>query len=202
MKIGGFQPFTLSDFPGESAAIVFVQGCNFRCPFCHNQSLLDRNVAADKLLPPDFVWNALKLRAQVLTGVVLSGGEPTLDPDLPTFIRKVRALGLKVKLDTNGSHPEVIEALLADGLLDCIAMDLKAPFSKYPKLAGVPCEMDSIRRSIALLCESGIRVEFRTTHVPSLLTQEDIETLRRIVPPRCGYTVQKYVPREGPVNNG
>jgi pyruvate formate lyase activating enzyme len=203
MKIGGFQPFTLSDFPGEIAAIVFVQGCNFRCPFCHNRSLLDRNAAApEQLLGPDFVLASLRLRRCELTGVVISGGEPTLEPDLPAFLREVRTLGLKVKLDTNGSHPEVLEALLAEGLLDGVAMDIKAPWAKYAQLAGVPCDLELIRRSIALLRDSGIHAAFRTTNVTPLLTPEDINAIRRLVPPKCRYTVQRFVPLERPVGHG
>ncbi len=192
MKIAGIQPVSLCDYPGKVAAVVFTQGCNLRCPFCHNGDLIPAGGA--RWIPQEEVLDSLRCRLRLLDGVVISGGEPTLQPDLSAFIRKVRDLNLSVKLDTNGTRPEVLEVLLSQGLLDFVAMDVKAPFEKYARLTGVDVSVAGIRTSIELIAASGIEHEFRTTLVRSLLTDSDIGILRLTLPPASPYKVQPFVP--------
>ncbi len=165
MIIGGFQPFTLSDFPGHVAAIVFTQGCNWRCPHCHNRSLLKMRRPEQELIPEAHVFDVLHRRRNELDGLVITGGEPTIQEDLARFLHEVRRLGLAIKLDTNGSRPGVIRRLLEEGLLDYIAMDIKAPLDRYESVVGHPVDIGPIQTSIELIKNSGIRHEFRTPMV-------------------------------------
>jgi pyruvate formate lyase activating enzyme len=194
MKIGGFQPFTLSDFPGRVAAIVFTQGCNFRCPFCHNGALIPFQAPENALISQDYVLAYLEERRGRLDGVVVTGGEPTLQPDLEDFLRRVKALGLQVKLDTNGSRPETVAALLDEGLLDYVAMDVKAPLEYYPRLTGSRVPARAMEDTIALLTHSGVEHEFRTTYVEPLLTEADLRAIRALLPPRALHRIQKFNP--------
>jgi pyruvate formate lyase activating enzyme len=162
MIIGGFQPLTLSDFPGHVAAIVFTQGCNWRCPYCHNRSLLKKRRPQQELIPETHVFDVLHRRRNELDGLVITGGEPTIQEDLPRFIRKVRSLGLTIKLDTNGSRPDVIRQLLEEGLLDYIAMDIKAPFDQYESIVRRPVDIDALQTSIELIKKSAVPHQFRT----------------------------------------
>ena len=196
MKIGGFQSLTLSDFPGMTAAIVFTQGCNFRCPFCHNGSLLNTNIDCKNLLSEQNVFEELESRKHILDGLVISGGEPTIQTDLLKFIRNVRDLGYKIKLDTNGSRPDIIEKLISENVLDYIAMDIKAPLDKYSCLSGVEVETNNILKSIEIISSAEVISEFRTTCVPELLTETDIETIRSMVPSKTKYTIQEFVPEK------
>jgi len=191
MKISGLQPVTASDFPGRMAAIVFTQGCNFHCPFCHNASLLPMD--ADSLIGENAIFAFLQKRRKVLDGVVISGGEPTLQDDLAGFCRKVRKMGFAVKLDTNGSRPEVIQGLLAESLVDFIAMDIKAPMSRLEKLTGTAYHGPQISRSISLIAASGVDHLFRTTDVKPLLSSEDHRDIKDLVPPGSLHVVQPFV---------
>lgn len=193
MRIGGFQAVTLSDYPGHLAAIVFTQGCNFRCPFCHNGPLLPLDRPAAELIDEGLVLDALKTRAAFLDGVVITGGEPTLQEDLRKFMERIRAMELKVKLDTNGSRPDVLADLLAGRLLDCVAMDIKAPFARYPQLTGVDAPVEAIRDCIALLAAGGTPCEFRTTFVPPLLSKRDLDEIRSYLPDGARHTVQAFI---------
>jgi len=193
VKIGGFQPLTLSDYPGQVAAIVFAQGCNFRCPFCHNAALLATEVPSGTWLDQSDILVALQSRRSLLNAVVLSGGEPTLQDNLMESMDRVKRMGLKVKLDTNGSRPAVLRDLLNQDLLDCVAMDIKAPLHKYPVLTGVNVSTARIQESIALLLDSGLPCQFRTTFVPGLLVQEDLEEIRSYLPSQARYNVQSFV---------
>ena len=192
MKIGGFQELTLSDFPGHVAAIVFTQGCNLRCPFCHNVSLIFPTVSDDKLVPEGEIFSFLTKRQQFLDGVVITGGEPTLQRDLMDFMRKVKSMGLAVKLDTNGSMPEVLEDVIHEDLVDYIAMDIKAPLKIYKRLTGVEISSQKILKSIELIADSGISHEFRTTVVEALLSSDDIDTIRNLVPPGSKHRLQAF----------
>ena len=165
MIIGGFQPFTLSDFPGHVAAIVFTQGCNWRCPYCHNRSLLKMRRPEQELIPETHVFDLLHRRRNELDGLVITGGEPTIQEDLARFLHEVRRLGLAIKLDTNGSRPDVIGQLLDAGLLDYIAMDVKAPFDRYELITDCGVDTNALKTSIALLKNSGVSCEFRTPTV-------------------------------------
>lgn len=167
MRIGGFQKVTLVDFPAHIAAIVFVKDCNFRCPFCFNRDLI---LGSLPTISQPSILSFLKKRKKVLDGVVLTGGEPTIQPDLEKFIRKIKRLGYKVKLDTNGALPDVLERLIKKKLIDCVALDFKAPFDEdYAQVIGRK-EFDPgiINASIRLLLKSKIPFELRTTIVPKL----------------------------------
>ena len=191
MIIGGFQPFTLSDFPGHVAAIVFTQGCNWRCSYCHNRSLLKRRRPQQELIPETHVFDVLHRRRNELDGLVITGGEPTIQEDLSRFIRNVRRLGLTIKLDTNGSRPDVIRQLLEEGFLDYIAMDIKAPLDQYESIVRRPVDTDAIRTSIELIKNSGVPHEFRTT-VPKTLSAEDIAAIRNQLPPDSSHRLQAF----------
>jgi pyruvate formate lyase activating enzyme len=195
MNIGGFQSCSLCDFPGRVAAIVFLQGCNFRCPYCHNQSLLPAIVPVERLVPRSEVIDRLHQRKDVLNGVVLCGGEPTLQEDLPEFAEEILRMGYAVKLDTNGSRPRMIERLLAANLLSYVAMDIKAPWRKYETLSGTKVAIDDLKASVRLLTESGIAHEFRTTFARSLLSQADIEGIEDLLPAGARYRVQEETVR-------
>ncbi|MDR9501434.1 MAG: anaerobic ribonucleoside-triphosphate reductase activating protein [Desulfurivibrionaceae bacterium] len=192
MRLGGFEPFTASDFPGRLAAIVFSQGCNFRCPFCHNGTLLGPRPAADLVRCRDF-FAFLERRQGLLSGVVVSGGEPTLQEGLAGFCRRLKEMGFAVKLDTNGSRPQVIYDLIEAQLLDYIAMDIKAPLDRYDLLAGRAGAGGQIKSAIALIAQSGLPHHFRTTHVRSLLSAEDLQAVQELVPPGSMHRLQPFI---------
>lgn len=168
MNIQGFQKTTLLDYPGHVAATVFMGGCNFRCPFCHNGNLV-LNPMENSALDPREVLGFLQKRKGILEGVCVTGGEPTLSPELPQFLMAIKDLGLKVKLDTNGYRPDVLEALLTQELLDYVAMDIKGAPEAYPAICGLPSlDLERIRTSVCLLKNGPIPYEFRTTVVREL----------------------------------
>ena len=164
MTINGMQKLTLLDYPGNVACLIFTQGCNFRCPFCHNSGLLDMNNNCEKIDEKE-VFKYLEKRRGLLDGVCISGGEPLLQKDIEDFIRKVKDLGYKVKLDTNGSSPKKLKQLIEDGLIDYVAMDIKNDFLNYDKTAGMCTNIDNIKKSIEIIENSNIEYEFRTTIV-------------------------------------
>ena len=200
MKIVGIQKLTLLDFPGKVACTVFLDGCNFRCPYCHNAELLD---AAEEVLSIDGLLAFLGKRQGILDGVCITGGEPTIHSGLADLIRSVRKLGFAVKLDTNGYRPHVLRELLAEGLLDYVAMDLKNGPETY---AGTVClaqaDMVKIRESICLLLDSGVEFELRTTVVKPLHSVETLTSmanwLREVTDGRSvpRLFVQPFVDRE------
>ncbi len=192
MQIHGFAKLTLLDYPGRIAATVFTGGCNFRCPFCHNAVLvLDPN--AQPLIPEDEVLRELESRKNKLEGVCITGGEPTLNRDLPEFIEKVRALGLLVKLDSNGTAPDMIADLINRGLIDYIAMDIKSSPEGYSKAVGLKdMSMDNIFRSVDLIMQSGIDYEFRTTVVDGIHTADDFKKTGIWIKGAKAYYLQQY----------
>ena len=194
MKIGGFTPFTLTDFPGRVSAIIFTQGCNFRCPFCHNPSLVLPEKFSDPIYEESII-NYLEMRRGRLDGVVISGGEPTIQSDLIEFVKRIKGIGYQVKLDTNGSHPEVIRKLIDQRLIDYCAMDIKAPWHKYSLLTGKEdiC-IPAVQKSIEILLDSSIEVEFRITVVKPLITDEDIEEVKNYLPADTPLTFQRFFP--------
>lgn len=194
MVIGGFQPFTLSDFPGRPAAIVFTQGCNFRCPFCHNGALIPMKSPTRCLIAVDSVLSTLAMRRGRLGGLVITGGEPTLQEGLADFIREVRSMGFSIKLDTNGSRPWILRRLINEGLVDLVAMDIKATPERYRFLSGRPVDFDLIAESIDLIAKSPVEHLFRTTFVKALLNKDDIAAIRRLIPGKSRYIIQPFRP--------
>ncbi|OQB48627.1 MAG: Pyruvate formate-lyase 1-activating enzyme [Firmicutes bacterium ADurb.Bin153] len=192
MTIGGYMPFSLSDYPGAVAAVVFLSGCNFDCPFCHNWKLIDPAGDPADRIPYDAVMGRIAARKDRLDAVVVSGGEPTISDGLPGLFRDIHGLGLMSKLDTNGSDPGMISSLLGMKALDFIAMDIKAPFDKYRDLAGTEVDTGAVRESIGIISRSGVGHVFRTTYVPGLLDDDDISAIERMVPPGSRFVVQEY----------
>lgn len=194
MLLGGLQKFTLIDYPGKVAATVFTVGCNFLCPFCHNPELVDlKMIKGQPIISENEFFEFLKSRQGQLDGVCITGGEPTLHKDLPDFIKKIKELGFAVKLDTNGSHPEILEKLIAEKLLDYIAMDIKAPADKYNEIAG-GAGIDKIKKSVELIKNSGIDYEFRTTVVPKFHKKEDIVKIAEWLKGSKKYFLQQFYP--------
>ncbi len=190
MIIGGFHSLSLCDFPGTPAAVLFLQGCNWRCSYCHNKALIPRTPAGSTL-DGDDIFALLKRRAKILRGVVFTGGEPTLQADIVEYMAKIKGLGLQVKLDTNGSNPAVLERLINSGVLDYIAMDIKAPLEKYTRIVCCSVNQQAIRESVQLIAVSGIAHQFRTTWPKELLSVEDIEQIREGLPQGSPYIVQE-----------
>ncbi len=177
MQIYGFQKTTLLDYPGHVAATVFTGGCNFRCPFCHNAGLVLRPHELEHIDETEVLAH-LQKRKGILQGICITGGEPTLQPDLEDFIRRVKELGYLVKVDTNGYRPRVLKRLLEAGLLDYVAMDIKACKEYYGRAAGVAgLDITRIEESVSLLKNSGIPYEFRTTVVKGIHTIEEFQTI-------------------------
>ncbi len=193
MNLGGFLPFTLTDFPGHMAAIIFTQGCNLRCPFCHNASLLTCHSQSGAPTEEE-VLAFLDARRGQLDGLVVTGGEPTLQTGLAAFLRRVKAMGYAVKLDTNGVRPHVLAGLLDEGLVDYVAMDVKAPLEHYERVAGVRVATRELEESIATISWSGVAHEFRTTFVEALLSRADLDAIRAMLPSRSTHRVQRFVP--------
>ena len=191
MKVAAIQRTSFVDYPGKIAAVVFTPGCNLDCFYCHNRMLLGWDGNDPGTTPPFHVLEYLSKRQGLLDAVVLSGGEPTIQPGLAGFIAEIRALEYLVKLDTNGTRPTVLASLIDAGLLDYVAMDIKAPSVKYEMLCGVPVNPDTIDASIDLLLSGRIDYEFRTTVVPQL-TEADILTIGRRIRGARLYILQRY----------
>jgi pyruvate formate lyase activating enzyme len=192
MKIGGLQRVSLNDYPGKICATVFTQGCNFRCPYCHNPELVDPG-RYGPLLPEEDVLSFLDKRRGKLEAVTVTGGEPTLQKDLEKFLIEVKAMKYLVKVDTNGSNPETLSTLIDKQLVDYIAMDLKGPLKKYGLMTAVKVDVSRIRRSIQLISTSGIAHEFRTTVVRSQLGLEDFVSMAKIIKQARLYVLQSFV---------
>ena len=191
MKICGLNKTTLLDYPGCVSATIFVGGCNFRCPFCHNGDL----VLCSNELPEyteEEIFAFLKKRKNVLEGVCVTGGEPTLYQELPEFIKKIKELGYKVKLDTNGSNPKMLRELVKEKLVDYVAMDIKAPICHYDKVCGVLVDIEKIKESVDFLKEKNVSYEFRTTIVKELHSKEDIIEIGKWILGAENYYLQSY----------
>jgi pyruvate formate lyase activating enzyme len=192
MRIGGLQRISLIDYPGQIGAIVFTQGCNFRCPYCHNPELVDP-AQYGPLLPEEEVFRFLEKRQGKLDAVTVTGGEPTLQPDLDGFLKRTRRMGYLIKLDTNGSNPDALEKLIRGRLVDYLAMDVKGPFRKYERIVGVAVDDAKIKKSIELIAASGVEHEFRTTIVRSQLDREDLAAVAKKVKQGV-YVLQPFIP--------
>ena len=188
MKIAGFQKTSFVDYPGIMAAVVFTPGCNMRCGYCHNKHILSFD--APKVEPLE-VTTYLAKRKGMIKGVVVTGGEPTLQADLDGFISAIKEMGYLIKLDTNGTSPQTLKSLLEQGLLDYVAMDLKAPISQYSAVAGCPINVQAIKESVDIIKSSGICHEFRTTFCPEL-TKEDILQISYELAGQSDYYLQQY----------
>ncbi len=193
MLICGLQKLSLLDYPEKLAATVFTGGCNFRCPFCHN-ALLVTHVSENPTISQDEFFAFLETRQGKLDGVCITGGEPLLQTDIADFIRKIRALGFSVKLDTNGAFPERLASLLDEGLLDYVAMDFKNSPEKYPLTVGISdFDISPVLESAALLMNSSVSHEFRTTLVKGLHTAEDVHAMGRALKGAKNYYLQSFV---------
>ena len=205
MIIGGLQKFSLLDYPDHIAAIIFTQGCNFRCQFCYNPMLVKpashtqerferkgkiSNIGASNdgqdqkchpLISEDDIFAFLRKRKGKLDAVVITGGEPTLHQDLPEFIQRIRKLDYKIKLDTNGTNPKMLKDLISRQLIDYIAMDIKGPVDKYGIVTGVNADLNKIKESITIIMKSGLPYEFRTTVVPDLIVLADIHSIGKLI---------------------
>jgi len=178
MKIGGLQKLTLIDYPDKVAATVFLIGCNFKCPFCQNPELVEpEEIKKQSRIEERDFFNFLDQRKELLEGVCITGGEPTIQSDLIDFIKKIKQKGFLIKLDTNGSNPEVLSKLVNEHLLDFVAMDIKTSLDKYEKAIGIKFDLEKIKKSIGLIKDSGLDYEFRTTIVPGIIDEKDIEKM-------------------------
>jgi pyruvate formate lyase activating enzyme len=191
MNILGLTKTTLLDYPEHVAATIFIGDCNFRCPFCHNKDIVFQN------LPPiskDYVLNFLTKRKNILTGVCITGGEPTLNQDLPDFIHQIKQLGYKVKLDTNGTNPQMLKTLIESNLIDYCAMDIKNCKEKYAQTCGIKTlDLTPIEQSITLLkTQTKINYEHRTTITKELHTPSDIQKIAKWLTPTPSYYLQPY----------
>lgn len=194
MIFGGWQKFSLIDYPGKISAVLFTQGCPFRCPYCHNPELVSVGQGMFAPITEKDVLDFLVSRRGQLDGVVITGGEPTLQPDLLDFLAKLKGLGFFIKLDTNGSRPEILEAALARGLVDYLAMDIKAPLEKYQAHINAEVDAEKIRASLNLAMNSGLPYEFRTTVVRERLSPEDLLEIGRTISGARLYVLQRFLP--------
>lgn len=201
MLIKGLQKLTLLDFPGIMACTVFTGGCNFRCPFCHNASLVTR--IDDETVTEEEFFHLLDKRTSILQGVCITGGEPTLQPDLYEFIGKIRAKGYKVKLDTNGYRPDVLKKLVSDGMVDYVAMDIKNSKERYGETVGIKdFHITPILESVEFLKKGNVDFEFRTTVVRELHSAQDIVAIGEWLEGAKKYFLQGYIDSGDCIENG
>jgi len=203
MEISGLQKLTLLDYPGKLACTIFTRGCNFTCPFCHNSSLvlLDRHRA--NLIPTDDILQFLRERLGKIDGVCITGGEPLVQVDLKDFIKKVKSIGYKVKLDTNGYSPNKLKELIDENLLDYIAMDIKNSFPKYSVTVGRDnVDIDKIKASIEIIKKSGIDYEFRTTAIREYLDLDDFKEIAKTLKGSKAYFIQNFIDSGSVIKSG
>ncbi len=191
MKVGGIERLSLIDFPGKIAAVLFFQGCSFSCPFCHNPHLVDPKQFGP-VIPLPAIKEFLLSRKTRLEAVVFSGGEPTIHPALPSFIQEVKEMGFLTKLDTTGIHPEMIESLLKNNLLDYIAMDIKGPLERYSEIVQTPLPTEKVQKTISLILSSTIPYEFRSTLLPSLHQAKDLLAMTQMIQGARLYVLQTF----------
>ncbi len=211
MKIGGLEKFSLIDYPDHVAAVVFTVGCTFRCPFCYNpalinpmlvpkygksenRSLSDQNFEQGQfsLIEEDGLFHFLETRVGKLDGVVVTGGEPTMHSDLPAFLLKIKNLGFHVKLDTNGSNPEMLKKVLSEKLVDYLAMDIKSDKSGYEKSVGLNVDFGKIEESVKIIKESGLPYEFRTTCVPGFIDGNAVIEMGKMIQGAMAWYLQRF----------
>lgn len=201
MQIHGLQKMTLLDFPGKVACTVFVDGCNFRCPFCHNSELL--GVGFPPLMNDGELLAFLEKRKGILDGVCITGGEPLMQKELPQLLEKIKELGYPVKLDTNGSFPEALERLIDRGLVDYVAMDIKNSPRRYAMTIGrEQYDLSKVEKSIALLLQGKVDYEFRTTVVAQLHDEDSFHDIGRWIQGAKRYFLQCFTPRDSVLQSG
>jgi len=192
MQFGGLQELTLIDYPGKIAATVFTIGCNLRCYYCHNAELvLPEKIKKQPIITEGSVLEFLKSRVNLLQGLCITGGEPTLQNDLPRFAKAVKDLGFLVKLDTNGTNPEMLRLMVTNRLVDYIAMDVKASLGRYEEVTGAAIDIDRLKDSIDFIKQSGVEYEFRTTAAPGI-TKEDILEIANLISGADNYYLQTF----------
>jgi len=195
MKIGGLQRVSLIDYPGYISAIIFTQGCNFKCPYCHNPELVNPDLFRTPIKVSEVI-DFLESRKGKLDAVSICGGEPTIQDNVISFIRQIKKMGFAVKLDTNGSVPNVLKTLIADNMLDFIAMDVKAPLDKYRDIVKANVNQDAIQESIRLVLNAKIPYEFRTTIVESQLDENDILQIGKMINGAGHYVLQNFMAKK------
>ncbi len=208
MLLGGLQKTTLIDFPGKLACTVFTLGCNFRCPFCYSSEIVlpEKIKKQPRISGKDF-FEFLESRQGLIKGVVICGGEPTIQKDLPKFIKKIKKMGFLVKLDTNGSNPKILKKLIDEKLIDYVAMDIKAPLGiktqnpkskaqSYDNATGVKVNLENVKKSINILKENGVDYEFRSTIVPTIHTKEDVIEMAKWIKGAKRYYLQNFRPEK------
>jgi pyruvate formate lyase activating enzyme len=193
VPIKGLERLSAIDYPGKTCAIVFLAGCNFRCPYCHNPDLIKRPGDLPDISEEE-VMGFLRDRRKWLDGLCITGGEPCMHRDLPDFIRRVKNEGFLVKLDTNGSNPGMVEQLLKEGLVDYISMDIKAPLDRYGEVARARVSGEDIQRSVDIIMNSGVEYEFRTTVAPRLFGKGDMERIGKWLKGAERFFVQGFRP--------
>lgn len=196
LLIGGLQKSSLIDYPEKIASIIFTQGCNFKCPYCHNPELISGSMTLhkEKINHADAILKFLNSRKGKLDGVVITGGEPTLHKNLPAFIKEIKTLGFLVKLDTNGTNPKMLKDLIDKKLIDYVAMDIKAPIERYSEVVCAKVNTENILKSIEMLKNSSIKYEFRTTVVKSQLLRADFEKIGALIQGTDKYYLQRFLP--------
>ena len=201
MEIGGLQKLTLIDFPGKLAGTVFLIGCPFRCPFCYNlelvmPELIEKHAQRGHPISQKDFFNFLREKKGLLEGVCITGGEPTANSDLPDFCQKIKEMGFLVKLDTNGSSPEMLKKLIDEKLVDYVAMDIKGPKERYSEFAGVKVDIKKIQKSIDILKEGRVDYEFRSTILSKIHTKEDIIEMAKWIRGAKKYYLQNFRPEK------
>ncbi len=198
MLIGGLEKLTLIDYPNELAAIIFTVGCNFKCPFCHNPELVnvENNQKGHMYISESDLFDFLKKRLGKLDAVVITGGEPTVHNDLPRLIKKIKKMGYLVKLDTNGTNPDMLKAMIKDKLIDYIAMDLKSDFNHYTQTVATIVDLEKIKKSINIIMNSGVQYEFRTTIMPFFINEEILRNMGAIIRGARKWYLQNFISRD------
>jgi pyruvate formate lyase activating enzyme len=193
MLIGHFQKSSVIEYPGMVSGVVFTQGCNFRCPYCHNPELVEQDLF-QRPVPEEEIFTFLMKRRGKLDAVSITGGEPTIQRGLHELMARVKDMGFLVKLDTNGSSPDILRKVIAASLVDYLAMDIKAPPDKYSLAAGRPCDTVAIASSVRIIMDSGVPYEFRTTLVNGLMTGEDVLAMAGMIRGASRFVLQRFVP--------